>query len=160
MPLSYDVASNQIVDTALGMLVPDAGSGEGDRRADSVSHKGTEVEDSVTTHLLAITVGPVQEFIAAARRTRDLWFGSYVLSEISREVAIAVSKHGKLIFPASTDVPNVANIILDRTRTAGEVRQRSLLPTAKNAAQEEWRLCTRTRYSRNLPGCHPLRDLE
>lgn len=28
------------------------------------------------TYLLAIRIGPVQEFIAAARRTRDLWFGS------------------------------------------------------------------------------------
>jgi hypothetical protein len=32
------------------------------------------------SYLLAISVGPVQEFIVAARRTRDLWFGSYLLS--------------------------------------------------------------------------------
>ncbi len=38
------------------------------------------------SHLLAISVGPAQEFIAA-RRTRDLWFGSYVLAEISRAAA-------------------------------------------------------------------------
>ena len=44
------------------------------------------------SHLLAISVGPVQEFIAAARRTRDLWFGSYLLSEISRAVAKAVER--------------------------------------------------------------------
>ena len=56
------------------------------------------------SHLLAISVGPVQEFIAAARRTRDLWFGSYLLSEISRAVAKAVENQGgRLIFPASSD---------------------------------------------------------
>ena len=38
----------------------------------------------MTGHLLAIALGPVQEFISAARRTRDLWFGSYLLSEISK----------------------------------------------------------------------------
>ena len=65
------------------------------------------------SHLLAISVGPVQEFIAAARRTRDLWFGSYLLSEISREVAKAVeNQSGKLVFPTSSDVDNVANVIL------------------------------------------------
>ena len=55
----------------------------------------------MTAHLLALTVGPVQEFIAAARRTRDLWFGSYLLSEISKATAKAVQDHGgTLIFPA------------------------------------------------------------
>lgn len=38
-------------------------------------------------HLLLISIGPVQEFIAQARRTRDLWFGSHLLSELSRAVA-------------------------------------------------------------------------
>ena len=33
-------------------------------------------------HLLFVHIGPVQEFIAAARKTRDLWFGSWMLSYI------------------------------------------------------------------------------
>ena len=56
------------------------------------------------TYLVALSVGPVQDFIAAARRTRDLWFGSHVLSEISKSAANAVfSEYGKeaLIFPAA-----------------------------------------------------------
>jgi CRISPR-associated protein Cmr2 len=32
---------------------------------------------------MVIGVGPVQEFIASARRSRDLWFGSWLLSEPS-----------------------------------------------------------------------------
>ncbi|MDO5067808.1 MAG: type III-B CRISPR-associated protein Cas10/Cmr2 [Propionibacteriaceae bacterium] len=36
----------------------------------------------MTEHLLAIHIGPVQEFIAAARRTADLWAGSQLLLEV------------------------------------------------------------------------------
>ncbi len=54
----------------------------------------------MTAHLLVIALGPVQDFISAARRTRDLWFGSYLLSEISKAAARAVRKAGgELIFP-------------------------------------------------------------
>ncbi|HRX77115.1 MAG TPA: type III-B CRISPR-associated protein Cas10/Cmr2, partial [Candidatus Cloacimonadota bacterium] len=72
----------------------------------------------------------MQDFIAAARRTRDLWFGSYLLSEISKAAAREIANSGGyLIFPAldkgdprleSSDSEfNVANVILailpDRT---------------------------------------------
>lgn len=52
------------------------------------------------THLLVVQLGPVQDFIAQARRTRDLWFGSHLLSELSRAAARAAAAHGELIFPA------------------------------------------------------------
>lgn len=88
------------------------------------------------SHLLAIAVGPVQEFIAAARRTRDLWFGSYLLSEISRAVAKSVEANGgKLIFPASSDAENVANVILAEL-PSGEPRD--VAAKAKRAAQTRW----------------------
>lgn len=51
-------------------------------------------------HLLVVQLGPVQDFIAQARRTRDLWFGSHLLSELSRAAARAAAVHGALIFPA------------------------------------------------------------
>ncbi|GIW83417.1 MAG: type III-B CRISPR-associated protein Cas10/Cmr2 [Gemmatales bacterium] len=87
-------------------------------------------------HLLAISVGPVQEFIAAARRTRDLWFGSYLLSEISRAVAKSVeAKGGKLIFPASSNASNVANVILAELPD-GEPKD--VAAEARKAAQERW----------------------
>lgn len=71
-------------------------------------------------YLLAISIGPVQEFIAAARRTRDLWFGSYMLSEISKAAAKAIrDQGGRLVFPQpDTDLSpskehiNVANVIV------------------------------------------------
>ncbi len=97
-------------------------------------------------HLLAISVGPVQEFIAAARRTRDLWFGSYLLSEISKATAKAVQDNGgTLIFPASVvpeedllpDSPlNVSNIILAEVN--GHDPQ-EIFKNAKKAAERRWR---------------------
>lgn len=60
-------------------------------------------------HLLIVQIGPVQEFIAQARRTRDLWFGSHLLSELSRAAAKAGAEHGALIFPAlAADDPELA----------------------------------------------------
>ncbi len=64
-------------------------------------------------YLFQASIGPVQSFIASARRTRDLWFGSWLLSELSRAVAQAVEeKGGSLIFPANTQADNVANKIV------------------------------------------------
>lgn len=55
-------------------------------------------------HLLQAAIGPVQDFIASARRTRDLWFGSWLLSEVSKAVARAIVHHTgdprSLIFPS------------------------------------------------------------
>ena len=55
------------------------------------------------SYLLQINIGPVQGFIDSARRTRDLSFGSWLLSELSRAAAHEiVAYHGlnSLIFPA------------------------------------------------------------
>ncbi|GIX07833.1 MAG: type III-B CRISPR-associated protein Cas10/Cmr2 [Candidatus Poribacteria bacterium] len=56
-------------------------------------------------HYLVFHLGPVQGFIAAARRTQDLWFGSWLLSELARAAARELARlHGGqievLIFPA------------------------------------------------------------
>ena len=108
----------------------------------------------MTAHLLAIAVGPVQDFIAAARRTRDLWLGSFLLSEVSKAVARSVEervtqagadpRQTGLIFPAPSDAHdldersslNVANVILaelppgcDPTATAN---------AARLAARDRW----------------------
>ncbi|MCQ2103256.1 MAG: type III-B CRISPR-associated protein Cas10/Cmr2 [Fibrobacter sp.] len=52
-------------------------------------------------YLIEIAIGPVQEFIASARKLRDLWFGSRLLSELSKCVAKSLKEQGcSLIFPA------------------------------------------------------------
>lgn len=61
-------------------------------------------------YLISIAIGPVQDFIASARRSRDLWFGSWLLSELSKVVAETISKKN-LIFPSNLN-GNVVNRIL------------------------------------------------
>jgi CRISPR-associated protein Cmr2 len=51
-------------------------------------------------HLLHISLGPVQEFIAQARRTRDLYQGSELLSKLSRCAAKKLQAEGELLIPA------------------------------------------------------------
>ena len=57
-------------------------------------------------YLILINIGPVQDFIASARRSRDLWFGSWLLSELSKTAAAKIVefyKRESLIFPAILD---------------------------------------------------------
>lgn len=55
----------------------------------------------MTSHLLLVALGPVQEFIAQSRRTRDLWHGSHLLSELSRACARSLAEaEARLVFPA------------------------------------------------------------
>lgn len=113
----------------------------------------------MTAHLLALTVGPVQEFIAAARRTRDLWFGSYLLAEISKAAARAVADavadgRGELIFPmpaSAADLEpdsafNVANMIVAELRGHEPA---AVARAAKHAAQARWRNFADQVFKRN-----------
>ena len=53
-------------------------------------------------NLLIISLGPIQDFIAAARRCRDLWFGSWILSDLSKTVARTIAEkldRNALVFP-------------------------------------------------------------
>jgi len=54
----------------------------------------------MSRYLIQVTIGPVQDFIASARKLRDLWFGSNLLSELSKTVARSLKEQGgDLIFP-------------------------------------------------------------
>lgn len=65
-------------------------------------------------YLLAIALGPVQDFIAAARRTADLKAGSELLSQVVGEVArhLQNQHRAKLIYPADIEQPSAPNRIL------------------------------------------------
>jgi CRISPR-associated protein Cmr2 len=95
---------------------------------------------------MAVSLGPVQDFISAARRTRDLWYGSFILSEISKAVARILSERGELIFPAPFDIQrdlepgssmNVANVMLCIINQAQKPEELSEMVT--DAAQKFWR---------------------
>lgn len=99
----------------------------------------------MSKYLLALSLGPVQEFIAAARRTRDLWFGSYMLSEVSKAAAKFLRDNdATLIFPAPGDdsllAPDsellVANHIL--AEVLENVDPATLAKGARNAAEMRW----------------------
>jgi CRISPR-associated protein Cmr2 len=83
-------------------------------------------------YLLAISIGPVQEFIAAARRTADLLAGSELLVKIAQTVAESVARHGTLIFPADTehDGPNKILALITDGEPAG------IAKAARKAADE------------------------
>ena len=64
----------------------------------------------MTRWLMQLSFGPVQSFISAARRSRDLWAGSRILSEIVRGSAQALVTEGSgpdrntLIYPIAEQV--------------------------------------------------------
>jgi CRISPR-associated protein Cmr2 len=52
-------------------------------------------------HLLVCAIGPVQDFIATARTSQDLRFGSWMLSELSKAASRAIFEEPhQLVFPA------------------------------------------------------------
>jgi len=45
--------------------------------------EGCKVGSQIKPVFLQVAIGPIQKFIAAARKTRDLWIGSYLLSYLT-----------------------------------------------------------------------------
>ena len=95
-------------------------------------------------YLLQISIGPVQDFISAARRTRDLWFGSNLLGEIAKAVAKSVQNDGgKLIFPAADnekeleELKGIANIILAEFYNVDSQNLKSISDKANVAAKDK-----------------------
>ena len=64
-------------------------------------------------HILHFSLGPVQGFIGGARRTRDLWAGSFLLSWLTAQaMAVVRAKHngGRIVFPAVDKDPLVRSV--------------------------------------------------
>lgn len=60
-------------------------------------------------HVFVVSIGPVQDFIASARRSRDLWFGSWLLSELAKAAALKIiesngNQENYLIFPSPKNI--------------------------------------------------------
>jgi CRISPR-associated protein Cmr2 len=101
--------------------------------------------------LITLSLGPVQSLIEAARRTRDLWGGSWLLSEVSRAAARELhrAQPGSLIFPCPErpdveleplehpgDEANIANILRAEVELPHAEAARALCAQAKDAARE------------------------
>jgi CRISPR-associated protein Cmr2 len=69
------------------------------------------VSAATPQRLLHFTLGPVQGFVAQARRTRDLWAGSFLLSWLAGQAMAAVEAGGgKIVLPAVNCDPLLAAI--------------------------------------------------
>lgn len=63
------------------------------------------------------TLGPVQGFVAQARKTRDYWAGSFLLSWLSAVAMIEVEKQGgEIVFPTMENKYRKAVTGLDQTK--------------------------------------------
>jgi CRISPR-associated protein Cmr2 len=120
-------------------------------------------------YLITLSLGPVQSLIAAARRTRDLWTGSWLLSEVSRAAARAIhtAKPGSLIFPAPEnpdrdlqpqaqpgDEANIANIIRAEISAVDDAEVRAICHKATQAARTHLIL----KGEEAIKALHGLRD--
>ncbi|NKN34657.1 type III-B CRISPR-associated protein Cas10/Cmr2 [Marichromatium bheemlicum] len=101
-------------------------------------------------YLITLSIGPVQGLIASARRTRDLWCGSWLLSEVSKAAALTLhrTQPGCLVFPCLNepetklapddnpgDTANVANILRAELALADDAAARALCAEAAEAAR-------------------------
>lgn len=102
--------------------------------------------------LLKFQIGPVQDFIAQARSTRDLWSGSYLLSWLVAEGIKALPQNGKeLIFPCHDRqpllyepmdpktpgilIPNLPNIFIAEIQGDADTTSKRV----REAIEKEWR---------------------
>ena len=73
--------------------------------------------------LLALSIGPVQSFIAAARSTSDLWAGSHLLARLSWEATKVVCERlgpDAILFPRLRGIPQVDVWLRDECRLPPE----------------------------------------
>lgn len=83
-------------------------------------------------YMLAFSLGPVQPFIAQARKTRDLWLGSYLLSKLMEAGMSKISTEA-LVFPTQkvviNDIPDLPNkyiALFDSPEEAKDAAQKSV----------------------------------
>ena len=86
-----------------------------------------------TQYMLMFSLGPVQPFIMQARKTRDLWIGSYLLSKLMEAALQGLDKEKELVFPTDTtvegnipDLPNKYVAIFDKQEQAEQVAKQSI----------------------------------
>jgi len=103
-------------------------------------------------YLVSVEIGPVVDIIAAARKTRDHWYGSWMLSEIAKAIALAAAKHdicngtSSLVAPAA-DEKKLADVHfamgdelkLITKEGVSEPQVRKLADALRSAANDKYR---------------------
>lgn len=89
-------------------------------------------------HLFQVSLGPVQGFIAASRKTRDLKAGSDLLVNMTRAAVDAIGEKGvQLIFPADPK-DRAANIILAVIEEDPQSLARRVEEKVRGFMSEQW----------------------
>jgi len=85
-----------------------------------------------TRYMLIFSIGPVQSLITQARKTRDLWLGSYLLAKLMEAAMIGINEKA-FVFPGKRtiedyipDIPNKYIAIFDSADEAKKAAQKSI----------------------------------
>ncbi|MCX7840107.1 MAG: type III-B CRISPR-associated protein Cas10/Cmr2 [Anaerolineae bacterium] len=88
--------------------------------------------------LLIFTIGPVQGYIAEARRAHDLWAGSQILVGMLRRAAQQAAQQGaRIIYPADLSLDSLPNRFVAQIPQNKDAQ--AIAQAAERAAREEWR---------------------
>ena len=86
--------------------------------------------------LLHFSLGPVQDFVAQARKTRDFWAGSFILSYLSGKAILEILKNkGWLVMPqleVQGDNPDDLLAALQRVEQGESITNGPAVPTLPN----------------------------
>ncbi len=101
----------------------------------------------MTQYMLLFSLGPVQSFIAQARKTRDLWLGSFLLSVLMQKSMKGIESN--LVFPYKpfiehniSDLPNKYIAIfntLDEATTAATQSETNINTLWKDICEDVWK---------------------
>lgn len=87
-------------------------------------------------YMLIFSIGPVQSLISQARKTRDLWLGSYLLSKLMEAAMKDIDKNA-LVFPfdpiIKDHIPDLPNKYIAIVNSEDEARQ-----TAQTSIENMW----------------------
>lgn len=112
----------------------------------------------MTQYVLTLSIGPVQGFIVSARRSRDLWSGSWLLSEMAKAAAKSLFEAGaQMVFPFVDEATkdrlepcdrmddnfSVGNKIQVQVDAVNDVAVRDLVAQAKAVAQARFETIAR-----------------
>lgn len=102
----------------------------------------------MSKYVVIFSIGPVQTFIASARRSRDLWSGSWLLSELAKACAKSLKdSQAELIFPyvendddlKENSEFSVGNKIQAVITADNEERLKLVIDEAKDAVNERFK---------------------
>lgn len=102
----------------------------------------------MSQYLIEIAFGPVQGFIASARRSRDLWAGSKMLSDVARAAGKALlAANAEMIYPLESRIENtsaqadensnLSNVLLAQVAADSEAQVCQIVEAVKAAARTQ-----------------------